>query len=246
MPGRRTVVPDPLKLGAGSVGAPTYSFSADATTGLYRGAASQLDLALGGQNVFRFHGTNGFQTLAPIVLSNTALRWGPGAFAAGDTVILREAIGVLALKNGTTQHTLRVYGTTSGGDKYLILTHDGTDASIGASSGILKVTTTALALGTNPSATGVIRLPNTAGIYWRNASNSGDLNAIAVNGSNQLLLGSGDMEVWIANAGASKLGFFSTAPAVLQTVTGSKGGNAALTSLIAALVAYGLIADTTT
>lgn len=42
------------------------------------------------------------------------------------------------------------------------------------------------------------------------------------------------------------LGFFgSQTPAAKQTVTGSKGANAALTSLIAALVAYGLITDTT-
>lgn len=41
------------------------------------------------------------------------------------------------------------------------------------------------------------------------------------------------------------LGLFSTTPIAKQTVTGSKGGNVALTSLISALVAYGLITDTT-
>lgn len=43
----------------------------------------------------------------------------------------------------------------------------------------------------------------------------------------------------------TKLGFFSTSPAAQPTVTGAKGGNAALTSLIAALVSLGLIVDGT-
>lgn len=42
------------------------------------------------------------------------------------------------------------------------------------------------------------------------------------------------------------LSFFDKAAVAKQTVTGSKGGNAALDSLIDALVAYGLITDTTT
>jgi hypothetical protein len=46
--------------------------------------------------------------------------------------------------------------------------------------------------------------------------------------------------------GATGIGAFNGAQAAKQTVTGAKGGNAALTSLIAALVAYGLITDTTT
>ena len=39
------------------------------------------------------------------------------------------------------------------------------------------------------------------------------------------------------------IGFFATAPVAKQTVTGSKGANAALTSLLAALAAYGIITD---
>jgi hypothetical protein len=42
------------------------------------------------------------------------------------------------------------------------------------------------------------------------------------------------------------VGFYSTLPIGKQTVTGAKGGNAALTSLMAALVAIGLFTDTTT
>ena len=45
---------------------------------------------------------------------------------------------------------------------------------------------------------------------------------------------------------ASKVGFFTTAPIAKPTVTGSKGANAALTSLMAALASYGLVVDSTT
>lgn len=41
----------------------------------------------------------------------------------------------------------------------------------------------------------------------------------------------------------SKLGMFNTSPTTKQTVTGSRGGNAALASLLSALAAYGLITD---
>lgn len=44
----------------------------------------------------------------------------------------------------------------------------------------------------------------------------------------------------------SKIGFYNTAPVAKQTVTGSKGANAALASLMTALVAIGLFTDTTT
>ena len=43
----------------------------------------------------------------------------------------------------------------------------------------------------------------------------------------------------------SEVGFFGTSPTTKPTVTGSKGANAALTSLLAALVELGLVKDTT-
>jgi hypothetical protein len=42
------------------------------------------------------------------------------------------------------------------------------------------------------------------------------------------------------------VGFNNTAPIAKPTVTGAKGSNAALASLLAALAAYGLVTDTTT
>lgn len=63
-------------------------------------------------------------------------------------------------------------------------------------------------------------------------------------------IGGGDLIGSISGAGAwtiapaaGTLGFFAGTPAAKQTVTGSRGGNAALASLLSALAAYGLITD---
>jgi hypothetical protein len=56
-----------------------------------------------------------------------------------------------------------------------------------ASSAALSGST--LTLGTNPAASGIIRLPNDQWIVWRNAANSADVNGIKVNASDYLQLG---------------------------------------------------------
>lgn len=45
---------------------------------------------------------------------------------------------------------------------------------------------------------------------------------------------------------AGEVGFNGTAPVAKPTITGSRGGNVALASLLTALAAYGLIVDSTT
>jgi len=47
-------------------------------------------------------------------------------------------------------------------------------------------------------------------------------------------------------SGGGSVGFFTTTPITKRTVTGSRGGNAALTSLLTQLAAYGLIVNSTT
>ena len=47
----------------------------------------------------------------------------------------------------------------------------------------------------------------------------------------------------IGNGAGHKIGFWNHAPVVQQTVTGSRGGNAALASLLTALAASGLVVD---
>jgi hypothetical protein len=50
----------------------------------------------------------------------------------------------------------------------------------------------------------------------------------------------------IDNNGSVRMAYFGGTPAVKQTVTGAKGSNAALASLMTALAAYGLVTDSTT
>jgi hypothetical protein len=57
--------------------------------------------------------------------------------------------------------------------------------------------------------------------------------------------GQGTGGVCVAQGG-SALGFFGHTPAVKQTVTGAKGGNAALGSLLTILAGYGLLTDSST
>lgn len=45
---------------------------------------------------------------------------------------------------------------------------------------------------------------------------------------------------------ANTIGFYGATPAAKATVSGAKGSNAALASLLTALVAYGLVTDSTT
>jgi hypothetical protein len=46
--------------------------------------------------------------------------------------------------------------------------------------------------------------------------------------------------------GSGPLGFYGATPGAKPTITGSKGANAALTSLLSALATLGLLTDTTT
>lgn len=58
---------------------------------------------------------------------------------------------------------------------------------------------------------------------------------------------SGEVEINGAlNHDGTELGVFATAPTTQKTVTGSRGGNAALASLLTQLAAYGLIIDSST
>ena len=109
-----------------------------------------------------------------------------------------------------------------------------------------------------------------ANAYSVRLRNSGNTSIwFAASGSNQFVTGSagGDHGIAIAdsprkflfgasaaspalaiqnNSGVSQLGFFGVTTATKQTVTGSRGGNAALASLLTGLAAYGLVTDSST
>lgn len=51
---------------------------------------------------------------------------------------------------------------------------------------------------------------------------------------------------WVTPEAGGKIGFYGTAPAVKQTVAGSRGANAALASLLTALATMGIVTDSST
>lgn len=123
----------PLLAPDGSAAAPSYSFSSFPTTGLlgYNFSTGYLGLVTGGTGRVLF--TDSFFAMR----SDYGMAWTSGNYdGAGDVYLYRDAAAVLALKNGTTAQTLRVYGTTTG-PKYASVYHDGTDSYFisGASSG---------------------------------------------------------------------------------------------------------------
>lgn len=76
------------------------------------------------------------------------------------------------------------------------------------------------------------------------AATASDSAKFYVNGK---ISASGEVEINGAlNHDGTELGLFATAPITQQTVTGSRGGNAALASLLTQLAAYGLIVDSST
>lgn len=73
------------------------------------------------------------------------------------------------------------------------------------------------------------------------AATASDSAKFYVNGK---ISASGEVEInGDLNHDGSNIGFFATAPTTQKTVTGSRGGNAALASLLTHLAAYGLIVD---
>lgn len=65
------------------------------------------------------------------------------------------------------------------------------------------------------------------------------------------LYGAGEQQFWCngtknLSLGSSSMGFYGTSPVAKPSVTGSRGGNAALASLLTQLAALGLITDSTT
>lgn len=89
-------------------------------------------------------------------------------------------------------------------------------------------------------------------VVWGSSSDA--LNPSNVSGSLILAsrnLASGEVVLAAENTanvrvGKTKLGFYGAAPAAKPTITGSRGGNAALASLLTGLAGLGIIADSTT
>lgn len=94
-----------------------------------------------------------------------------------------------------------------------------------------------------------VKFVNNTALSFRNQAGTQDIFALSVDILDTVRLGvDSDAAGIILGFAGKKIGFFSAVGVAQQTVTGAKGGNAALTSLMAALGAagYGLVNDTTT
>lgn len=104
-----------LKAANGLVGAPSYTFTSDPTTGIYRPVATSLGFAIGG--ILSFY-VDQNRTGFP---SGMQVGWSSSGSAGGsmDTSLYRDgAAGVLALRTGTAAQVLRVYNTYTDGSNY--------------------------------------------------------------------------------------------------------------------------------
>lgn len=159
-----------------------------------------------------------------------------------------SAFGGLAALDLTLSNGL----TVSGGTSALQAVTATTGVFSSTVSGTTLTGTTALIAGSTPATTGAIRVPSGDGLYARNSVNSANIPLITQQGDAPFIGGGATpiylsgTEVWIASGAGQKVGFFESGGVVKQTVTGSKVANAALTSLLAALAAYGLVTDSST
>ncbi len=128
-----------MLVGNGSVAAPSIGISSAPTSGFWKNATYGA-LNWGSAGVF-----GGLFEASGLYVKSTGIL----AFlntdaesASADVVLKRDAANVLSMgtASGSAAQTFRIYGTNTG-NKYLNLTHDGTDAIITANSGNVKLKT---------------------------------------------------------------------------------------------------------
>jgi hypothetical protein len=151
---------------------------------------------------------------------------------------------------------------TLGSNSADALTVNATTTFNAAATATTLAATTYLAAGPSPATTGLVRMANNDGAYFRNAANSANVKSLVLDGSNDLTLGNtgnlNDLHLASPNttylygggnirieANATGLGFFTQPPVARPTVSGSRGGNAALADLCSELANLGLIIDST-
>jgi hypothetical protein len=109
-------------------------------------------------------------------------------------------------------------------------------------------------IGDSLSPTGKVRMPIDEFISWEGGTPGTGIDAIRVEdkaGRDTLILGStGCDDTWVSAItavflNAPTLGFYGVSGTTRPTISGAKGGNAALGSLLTALAAFGLITDGT-
>lgn len=129
-----------------------------------------------------------------------------------------------------------------------------TDEHIAYKSGhnqaVIGTTTVTIDAARDAITTESLRITNTSSNHVRIVDSSGNewgLSIDSANGNLRLVRISGTGVILTSNSvQVGNIGFYNTAPVARQNVTGSRGGNAALDSLLQALAASGLITNSTT
>jgi len=115
----------------GSASVPTYTFAGGTSTGIYT-EFGLFKVAVGGVEKFALDNSR-------LYITGDAIGWG------GDTFIFRDAVDILAQRNGTNDQTFRVYNTFTDASNY--------------ERGVFDWSTTAntLNIGTQQSGSGTVR-----------------------------------------------------------------------------------------
>jgi hypothetical protein len=157
--------------------------------------------------------------------STTTLEWSSGTVGSStDLAIARDAANILGQRNGTNAQELNIYNTWTSSTNFESLRLSWKESSNVAFFGTVK--------GSGGGTARALR-------FMTNESDRGGISASAADwdfGRHVTIGGNIDHD-------GSNIGFFATAPAAKQTVTGSRAGNAALASLLTALATYGIITD---
>lgn len=100
----------PLLGADGAVGAPSWSFVNETTTGVYLKGAGDMRLAVGGADQVRFLANQTILTAA------NKLEWGASGVTSPDLVLFRNGVGILGLgpTNGTVGTVFDIYNNAGG------------------------------------------------------------------------------------------------------------------------------------
>lgn len=225
----------------GSVTAPAFSFSGDTNTGVYRVGADQLATTVGGVQAQAWTSTG--TQIAGIVTwaaAGTALASDTttiAQFASSDAIIDKLIVPTINERSleyqfrptGTARNYSPTLGVGTVGASFFVYSFseaEASDAALGIHAGSTAVTIQTMSLSTV--------IPLTLSHYD---------NAGAGTTTDYLILDPADVSLTIGVSGG-KMGFFGLAtPISKPTVTGSRGGNAALADLLTELQNLGLIVD---
>jgi hypothetical protein len=191
----------------------------------------------------QFNGTLGITTPAAAVVTTlsasgqitSTIATGTAPFSIASTTVVPN-LNVSQLLGGTWAIPGAIGSTTPNTGRF-------TTVGVGTATPTYRfVVSNSGAQGIELDSDGAAYGAGTTGILSYNRSGSAYV-ALNIDGLAVNMRASGTVRLTVDGTG---IGFFGTTPAAKQTVTGSRGGNAALASLLTALSTAGLITDSTT